>query len=280
MSPRDEEQLLRWAISEICRGQVRRLAAAVAQPGVRLVAIKGVHIAALTGPGERPMNDVDVVVAAGSFADVVERAVRSGEFRIRSDDWSTKTLEHRNGGPPVDVHRLPLPPLFGAMSTAALLEHAVPAEGLGASVLFPDPADAAVISLVNIFKDVFGYFGRYHLHHDLDALAAAGLTPAALAERLRLYRLRRIGILTLRELTRRDERYRPWLDACAPTPADELTADRLERLMRKAAPLGHNVALLAARLVGDRPLDVVASGGFGAARLFRDGTRALWARVR
>lgn len=275
MAPRTAE-IEAWVAAEMARRAVRALADATRELPVELLAFKGVHLAwcIADDPAYRPMADADVLVVSGSFASVVHRLERVPEFELTIRDWSTNCIRYLPANKSVDLHRIALLPAWGRLRRNALRRRAVLAPVLGPGVLVPDLADAAVLALANFVKNGFGEIEPSQAPADLALLADKGVTAVALAERLREHGLRRVGLVGMVALARRDARWAPYVDALG-GDHDRARAAWFVRAIERAAAADPYAGLMVVRAVGDTPLSTVGSLAWGAARGVRD-----WARKR
>ena len=131
----------RWLRAELCRDALREIATVLDANRVRLLAIKGVHLAFAVAkdPWYRPIADADAIVLDGQYSRAIDLVCATGRWKVRRDDWSSSAvIDARGRG--VDLHRAPLPAFFGRFRLEAMTERAVPRPDLfGPSVLVPAP---------------------------------------------------------------------------------------------------------------------------------------------
>ncbi len=254
------------------------MAACLAAPGFRVMAIKGIHLAFEfpAAPWERPLMDADFIVDGGSYRHAVRVLTRSGHWRVVSDDWSAKTLTRwPHDGSFLDFHRLVAPPLFGGPGTPALWARARPAAHLE-GVYCPEAVDAACIAIAHYVKDALGNRGHGRLAADLELLMKhAELRPADLAHRLAEHRLRRMGLLAFAALAEDSVQWREWQYANDPTDAERLVTRMLLFALRRSAGAHPDLELLLARAAADNWARATGSVSFGAMRLVRDALQRL-----
>ncbi|MBI2389020.1 MAG: nucleotidyltransferase family protein [Deltaproteobacteria bacterium] len=261
----------------MARRAVRALAEATRDLPVELLAFKGVHLAwcVADDPAYRSMADADVLVVSGSFARVVDRLERLPEFEVTIRDWSTHCIRYLPANKTIDLHRVALLPAWGGLRRSALRRRALPAPALGPGVLVPERVDAAVLALANFVKNGFGLIEPSQAPTDLALLADKGVTAAALSERLREHKLRRVGLVGMTALARRDRRWEPFVAALVRKDGETARAAWFVRAIERAAAVDPYAGLIVVRAIGDAPLSTVGSVAWGAARGVRD-----WARRR
>lgn len=194
--------------------------------GIELLAFKGLHFVGVLGvePWDRPSADADVLVLRGRFRDALRIIRQSGEWEERTDDWTATALLRRACGSSVDLHRSVLPVCVGGLSRERLSARSRPGPPGLAPMRVPSVEDAAAICLAHEAKNRLSKLAR--TARDLRVLAAHGLTPSALGDRLRACRLRQCGIVVLTALSADDQSFVPWLAALAPIPGELRAAQR------------------------------------------------------
>jgi hypothetical protein len=261
-----EPELDFWLRAELCRDAVRALAEVLHSEGIRLLAIKGVHIAFAVSrtPSYRAMSDADVVVLDGDYRRAMRVLRGARRFRVRRDDWSASSVIDEHGRT-VDVHRTALPAFFGAVRLDRLTARAIPRSDLfGPSVLIPEPADAAAIAVGHFVKDKLRASSHENLARDLEALEATGcVTPALAAARLDEHGLRRAGIVAFTAMETW-ERAEEWLEATKPTPRERIWARLVSAHLKSSGPR-RPLGFLLARAIGDDARAIAASLTLGTA---------------
>lgn len=277
------QQIASWARAEHCRESLIALAAELAPHGVEMLVMKGLFIAFATAdaPWLRPMADADALVVGGSLGRAADVVRSSARFRLVFDNTSTKVFQDRQNKVLLDLHRWPLPPRFGRLSTKSLRARAHQSpEIFGPHLLVPEATDAAVIAVANYVKDCFGSTGPQRLADDLGWLReCADVQPERLAARMSDYRLRRVGIAAFAALTDESAKWREWLEAFRPARSErrglKLTAQAVRRLANRHPSISHAMV----RSIGDNAADSAIGLGLTLARLARDAVRDLVRRV-
>jgi hypothetical protein len=275
------EEAATWAKAESLRAALVEMGGLLAPVGVELLVIKGVYLAHAVAPTPlgRTMIDADAIVVSGSFDRAVE-VIQRGGWKTVCDDWSTKGFAHSSTGAFIDLHRLPLPPLFGAVRRESLRARSRISEAVfGPHVRIPDPLDAACIAIANHVKDCAGAKAHGRLASDLRLLAErASMTPTSLGERLREHGLRRIALVAFASLAnapsepKRSE-WLDWLEALAPSHAERRASVWLAEWIVRMTPRRYALAFLGVRSIADSWPRALAGFSVTAARLGRDRVR-------
>ncbi|MGH7438548.1 MAG: nucleotidyltransferase family protein [Polyangiaceae bacterium] len=242
-----------WVRAEVWRDTLLDAARRLAPLGIELMAIKGVYFVHALGVGasERPMADADAIVVRGDFDRAVKALVSSGEW-LDAHGWSAKVLPRKRGGM-LDIHRIPLPPFFGAMHASEMKRRAARHPAFDDLVWVPDALDAGCIATAHYIKDCLGLReGKGNLAQDLDLLVdRAGVTPRGLAERLAHHRLRNVGLVAFTALTEVEQRWQPWVTALDPSSRERLRARATVRVLRRYTGAHPDLAYLLVRSLGD-----------------------------
>jgi hypothetical protein len=242
-----------WLRAQLCRDALRQVARPLHAEGIRLLAIKGIHLAfaVAQSPSYRALCDADVVVLDGDYRRAIDILHRTGRFRVRRDDWSASAVIDAHGRA-VDVHRTLLPAFFGSLRIEKVAARATARPDLfGPSVLVPDADDAAVIAIGHFVKDKAGAFGHGLLDRDLEALRTyGGVTPMSVARRLREHGLRRAGLVAFSAL-RTWSPANEWLEANGPSALERAWATAVAGHFRASSPSRRTAAFFLARTIGD-----------------------------
>ncbi len=191
--------LVRAHREELARGLVREqalrpLARALGAAGIPMLLLKGAALErSVYGPGERPMNDVDVLVPAARFAQAVRLARGLGAEPLGPARRAvTRRFEYAAAfalppGVGVEIHRAVSPsPLFAVDIDGLFRRARAAADG----ALVPDPTDLFLLLALHAAKH--GFCLPFRSVVDGLRLAAAGSVDRdALVERARAFRARR-----------------------------------------------------------------------------------------
>lgn len=174
------EQARTWARAQVAKDNLARLAQLVAP--VELMPLKGIELVFRYGvPAiERPMLDFDVLAPSGSFGGVMA-AMEANGYRTIAPNYSARVLMAREGFIPVDVHRMPLPPMMGRLSAKRLFSRAERGSDVyGVPIAHARPPDFFVHLAANALKDRLPEARAASMLRDLVAVAAH-TDPAAVA---------------------------------------------------------------------------------------------------
>lgn len=250
-TPDDERD--RRASAFVAAEQQRAAAVAVAKAleplGVVLLAIKGLYFVQVLGvePWARPSADADVLLVSGSFHAALSALRRSGDWELRTDDWTATAILSRRDGTAVDLHRRALPLLVGAFPNQAMLTASSEAPPALRPLRVPSLVDAGTLTLSHAFKNRLAQPDR--TARDLTVLRAHGLSAERLAEGLRTHRVRRAGLVALSAVADLDPSFEPWVKALRPSASELELARRVRWLF--GAGLPSSVTMLVHRAVAD-----------------------------
>ena len=212
----------------------REVTSALARRGVPVMLIKGMASARrhYDEPGDRPMTDVDLLVAADAHAEAA-KAIRqcgfwpAGEPRERGRFHHALTL--KRPGAAIDLHRSIVQPTRRGSTVRGLWQRAEKAPPEFGEALLPDRVDEALLTLAHIAR------------HEL-AVRALSYVDAA----------RMLELLDRNELERRARRAKLWRGVrLAMAICDALASERVPARLR---PL---VDLVVARREPSRPRQIL-----------------------
>jgi hypothetical protein len=268
------DRALHFAQAERERAAVVALAADLAVVGVEILVFKGIHLAfaVADAPERRLCLDADVLIVKGSLERAGARIRALPRWSLDDRNVSAHGVTSTETGAYVDLHQRALPPRFGRFDLDALRSRAsILPDVFGPHVWVPDALDAAVLAVANYGKDMLGAVGHGRLGEDLALLEErAGITPAALAQRLASHGLRRVGLLALAHLTSYEPRWQSYRDALSHSRAEMAALDLLARSVPAIATKSEALAHLTVRGVADRAPDAAASLALAALRFGRD----------
>jgi hypothetical protein len=180
----DAQSLKRWMTYQLALRVAKTAISALEKHGVRALPVKGMLLARqIYDPIERPISDVDLIVAPEDFSKVL-RAARAAHWDLV---WDSKMLGNVNlvvDRVAVDVMSSVGPMGVSATGVCALLDRAERrTDPLGFPHWQIDLHDHVVLLALDAFKDKLG-FGKRWAHEDLVRIARrSGFSPAALMQR-------------------------------------------------------------------------------------------------
>ena len=190
------DYLVAAAQSALREQRLAELLDVLGQHGVSVVLLKGISYCQTiyADPAQRPMGDIDILVASDRHALAV-RALRQIGYREISDAAARSAVHHAitlvRGECQVDVHRNMIQPLRSSIRLRELWDRARPAQERTDGALRLDPADEALLHLVNIARNqlavpCINYVDAARLLRRLDPEQRA-----AVEQRARAYRVGR-----------------------------------------------------------------------------------------
>ena len=247
---------LRCVLRAEIRGKmVADAVAALTAAGLPVILLKGVSYVGVIydDPGERPMNDIDLMVRPDDHARAIDVLGELGwapstKRSERSRTHHATTLVFRDIA--LDLHRSMIQPLRSRIDVHDLWLRALPAIERDDEALRLDPVDEAVLHLVHI--------GRHELMVSAVAYVDArrllrrrGVTRDRVLERAASFRLRRA---TLAALAMTDAFARATLDVDWPARAMGILPGPAEVLTAAEVPRARQIARKATLVDGPREL--------------------------
>ena len=262
------DTLRRWVTQQLAERLVRESVAALG-PDAEVLPIKGALLARTVydSPDQRPLADVDLVLARPSLREGIHRLVRAG-FTVQhwSGDLHFQLATPRVPGLSLDLHGRPLPRGYGALDAAYLAVGSREDTALfGARIRVADDRRLLVCLLAAIVRDLFD-LAPAHAAEDVARLVErSAYAPSDFARAAREARFARGAWAALGWVL--DRRASPALQALhhalTPSPAGRALALGIARQLRgMAARRPLPVAAWAlAPMLSDSPRDALAGVG-------------------
>lgn len=219
----------------VARDVVREVGSVLSTAGIPWAVLKGValHVSGCRAPAERPIVDIDVLVAPGHFAEALRRM---GEiaFTVAARSPATATLIKPGIPLPLDLHHRLFPPGLFRLDADAVLGRM----RVDGGVPIPSPLDLYAHAVGHFAKGRLGAEDVVHLADFASIARHFDLAAARTARHLDEHGLGRAAryALSLSRDVLGDGFATEVLGALAPDPLGE----RIAVVARGAAPLGRS----------------------------------------